>query len=273
MAGRVYFILDGTGRIKVGYSSNPIARLKALQTAHGSQLTLLGHIAGSVQRERTLHELLADRRLVGEWFSADEELLSFVQSILADPDAPYSDDMPVLDKRSQAARDMFDRVIAVLHEAHPVRPVGHVALRTGMAQSTVAKWFERKSAPSGAVAGILIGAYGPKMLAAMAGDEARPWVLEAVETEGRDAATTELLSALDCLAAFGRSALLEVLSEIGLAPTGREPIFPTMEEIRAARSERQIARIEELEAELARLRSQATGQESVADRVEKEQSR
>lgn len=74
----IYFIQDTRTRaIKIGTSHNPVARLKALQTAHPSQLVLLAVMDGGAVEEHALHREFT--RLQGEWFQSTPELLSFIR--------------------------------------------------------------------------------------------------------------------------------------------------------------------------------------------------
>lgn len=68
--GYVYFIRDADhGRIKVGFSSNPNARLAQLQTGNSSKLEIAGLIVGGMEVETVLHRDFAAFAVRGEWFS------------------------------------------------------------------------------------------------------------------------------------------------------------------------------------------------------------
>jgi hypothetical protein len=68
----IYFIQRGEdGPIKVGTSTDPVERLRSLQTSNAEPLTLLGFMPGGSLEERAIHALLEDGRLEGEWFSPD----------------------------------------------------------------------------------------------------------------------------------------------------------------------------------------------------------
>ena len=80
MSYHVYFISQnqkkvGRNPIKIGYSNDPLKRLKALQTASPSPLRLLGSVickeqAEARKLERSLHFLVGKKyqKLSGEWF-------------------------------------------------------------------------------------------------------------------------------------------------------------------------------------------------------------
>lgn len=69
-----YLISDGMGHLKIGVSSDPDARLAALQTANPYQLTIVGTIHGGYETESALHERYASLRCHGEWFTDCHEI-------------------------------------------------------------------------------------------------------------------------------------------------------------------------------------------------------
>lgn len=81
----VYFIRHGDC-IKVGTSINPAARLRQLSRVDDKTLRplalgtpeLVACIPGSVRHEREWHRRFASKRIVGEWFVIDDELISAV---------------------------------------------------------------------------------------------------------------------------------------------------------------------------------------------------
>lgn len=67
--GWVYFISDGNGNMKIGFTAaDPTERLRALQTGSAVKLRIEGVVHGSPEKERLLHRKFADRRREGEWF-------------------------------------------------------------------------------------------------------------------------------------------------------------------------------------------------------------
>lgn len=76
----VYFVRAGDGAIKIGFTERIKRRLATLQTAHGEHLHLLLTIPGSPEKEAELHLRFAKLRLKGEWFRAEHELLTFINS-------------------------------------------------------------------------------------------------------------------------------------------------------------------------------------------------
>jgi Meiotically up-regulated gene 113 len=72
----LYCIHDGRGRCKFGYSRDPLARVRSLQTGNGLALELVHSIPVDPQRVRELERLLhreigLHRRVKGEWFTID----------------------------------------------------------------------------------------------------------------------------------------------------------------------------------------------------------
>ena len=68
----VYVIKGSAGHHKIGVSTDPIARLSALQTGSHEELDFayIGVTPGSGYAiERAAHDLLQDRRRSGEWFA------------------------------------------------------------------------------------------------------------------------------------------------------------------------------------------------------------
>lgn len=78
----VYFLQAGEGGpIKIGVATNPMTRARELQTGNHEQLTLLAWSPGDQANEHALHQRFAHIRLRGEWFRADQQLLSFIAGI------------------------------------------------------------------------------------------------------------------------------------------------------------------------------------------------
>lgn len=77
-----YFIqgVDG-GPIKIGRSVDPLSRLSSLQTGSPVVLKMLATVPGELLPEEALHKAFADLRTHGEWFSADPQLLSLIESL------------------------------------------------------------------------------------------------------------------------------------------------------------------------------------------------
>jgi Meiotically up-regulated gene 113 len=75
----VYFIIDQSERVKIGHSGDPDSRLRALQTSHGDDLSLVRIIDGvGLITERWLHRKFDDQRVNGEWFWFIDEMMTIM---------------------------------------------------------------------------------------------------------------------------------------------------------------------------------------------------
>lgn len=84
--GNVYYIRsEDSGRVKIGWSSNVPARLKSLQRASASRLTLLYSEPGTGRDEANLHERFRAHRVHGEWFEPSADLLAHIKQRKALP--------------------------------------------------------------------------------------------------------------------------------------------------------------------------------------------
>lgn len=76
---RVYFIgteLAEGKLVKVGFSRDPDARLRDLQTAHGERLQIFATVEGGMDLERKYHNRWKFRRAEGEWFTLCPPILA-----------------------------------------------------------------------------------------------------------------------------------------------------------------------------------------------------
>ncbi len=79
----IYFIEDtASGRVKIGRSNNPNARLQQLQTGSSGRLQLILTIRGSASRERELHQQFGQDRIQGEWFHHSEKIQEFISQYM-----------------------------------------------------------------------------------------------------------------------------------------------------------------------------------------------
>jgi Meiotically Up-regulated Gene 113 (MUG113) protein len=74
--GAVYCVGPSDARrIKIGWASEPLRRVRTLQCGSADDLVIHGFLPGSRSLERGLHDAFADRRLRGEWFdNSDGEI-------------------------------------------------------------------------------------------------------------------------------------------------------------------------------------------------------
>lgn len=76
---QTYFIRStSTGRVKIGRSKNPEARLRDLSTAAADELVLLGVLEGD--RELEMHAQFSDARVRGEWFDLTPALSDLLKA-------------------------------------------------------------------------------------------------------------------------------------------------------------------------------------------------
>lgn len=76
-----YFIRGTSGPIKIGSATNPLRRLKELQTSHHEPLSVLAICEGGEEREREYHKLFSAHRLHGEWFAPHADILSEIERL------------------------------------------------------------------------------------------------------------------------------------------------------------------------------------------------
>ena len=75
----VYFIQAANGGpIKIGKATNPISRMRELQTSFYEQFRIVGIIKLDYTIEADIHEEFSEFRLRGEWFAPCQKLLSFI---------------------------------------------------------------------------------------------------------------------------------------------------------------------------------------------------
>lgn len=77
--GYVYFLQSGN-RVKIGFSKNPFTRGAQHRTAMSAPVDLMIAVQATRQDERELHARLADYRVLGEWFAADEPVIAAMLS-------------------------------------------------------------------------------------------------------------------------------------------------------------------------------------------------
>jgi hypothetical protein len=77
----IYFIRSYNTHIKIGYSSDPEYRKKALQTGSPVKLHLQATMPGEFKTETGLHEMFSHLRTGGEWFRYTDELKWFIRAV------------------------------------------------------------------------------------------------------------------------------------------------------------------------------------------------
>lgn len=80
-SGFVYFVYGNTGRVKIGFTTDPIKRFGSLRTNCPDKLTLLGLVPGTKEDERAWHERFHGQRIFGEWYRSTSELKRQIRAI------------------------------------------------------------------------------------------------------------------------------------------------------------------------------------------------
>lgn len=81
VTARVYFAAS-LDLIKIGTTANGVEhRIAEIQRMSAAPIQVLKHVAGGTLYERELHARFAALRSHGEWFRAEEPLLSFIERI------------------------------------------------------------------------------------------------------------------------------------------------------------------------------------------------
>lgn len=79
-AGYIYFLFsDLAGAVKIGFSTSPESRVKAIRGMSPVPVRLLGQFPGTLEDEKSLHVRFGDFRLHGEWFRVDGELARYIE--------------------------------------------------------------------------------------------------------------------------------------------------------------------------------------------------
>ncbi len=73
----VYFFKSGN-YLKIGKAIDVAARREQLQAMNPEPLLLVLAVQGGILLETALHNRFADRKLHGEWFSIDDDLMRFL---------------------------------------------------------------------------------------------------------------------------------------------------------------------------------------------------
>lgn len=85
MSGFIYFAESGD-LIKVGFSKDPLERLKALYSPNGEEIRIIGVLPNRTRYvEACFHQILAADRVQGEWFKRSEELMSYIRENAVPP--------------------------------------------------------------------------------------------------------------------------------------------------------------------------------------------
>jgi hypothetical protein len=80
--GYVYFIGDpASGTVKIGYSKNPWARVRDIQTGRTDRVAVVATVRTTDVSESAIHALFADERQSGEWFRVSERIQAVIDEV------------------------------------------------------------------------------------------------------------------------------------------------------------------------------------------------
>lgn len=72
--GVVYFVrCRTTGLVKIGTTTDPLKRMRSIQSMCPTALECVSAVIGGVDREQAIHDSLGHKRKHGEWFALDDE--------------------------------------------------------------------------------------------------------------------------------------------------------------------------------------------------------
>ena len=83
----IYF-MESAGRVKIGYSENPVRRVAALSTASPMPCTLIGVTEGDRAAESAIHERFKAHRRNREWFDFHREINDYLRENAIHAPAP-----------------------------------------------------------------------------------------------------------------------------------------------------------------------------------------
>lgn len=135
MTGFVYAIGDGEGRVKIGWSADPVRRRNAFATGHPGEVELLGIVPATREQEQEAHQLLRKWRISREWYRFEGAVAKFVAML-----SPPVRSCPP--KKAAARPDSIDGVIEALGGSSAVRKL------TGQSPQGLHNWRKAGRFPS-----------------------------------------------------------------------------------------------------------------------------
>ena len=112
------------GQAKIGSASNPLERLRALQTGSPLCLMMEAIIPGDCAAERALHLRFAVERTRGEWFTLSDRLECFIKEFASGPYGAFARKADALQSEegvSCALVPLFREIVAFCG-AHSMSP-------------------------------------------------------------------------------------------------------------------------------------------------------
>lgn len=139
---KLYFIQmqDENGPIKIGTALDVRQRLGGLQTSTPHRLFVRGSVEGTIEQERTLHRILSDDRLSGEWFRASATVRGTMNAVLRGDFAwPVQDLRYVKRRHDPSLRNKGNQALLNrLRDA--VGSSAELARRLGISRAAVNSW-------------------------------------------------------------------------------------------------------------------------------------
>jgi hypothetical protein len=137
MTGFVYAFAALDGRIKIGWSADPIKRMTKLNTDCSTPVRMLGMIEGTKKQEAELLGLLSPWRAHRDWFYPQGAVLAFVE------------------KLPKAKPQVFRRLENPGPETHPItrwrfvnrKTLGELARAVGTTHPTIWRWENKRLLP------------------------------------------------------------------------------------------------------------------------------
>jgi Meiotically up-regulated gene 113 len=114
--GKIYCVrcLE-TGRIKIGFSQDPIRRVSSIQVASPTELTIEWIIDGSLDLEAQIHKDFCSYRVRGEWFHPDTlPLIDHIkyQSVFENSEKPEESPLTGFDSLHPAIQNLMIEQLA-----------------------------------------------------------------------------------------------------------------------------------------------------------------
>lgn len=144
----IYFMQDDIrDAVKIGVSATPHIRRAHLSTASASDIKLLGCIEGGRTREKLLHDRFSAKRLNGEWFKVDDDLLAAISQILGEEsvEAPHAKKQSE-DPYVAVTADAIERMATIMVERGQTKfdAYNNVAERCGLSKGNVENFLRRR---------------------------------------------------------------------------------------------------------------------------------
>ena len=144
----VYFLRASNGHIKIGTTGNLEQRIAALQCAFSGRLTTMRTVPGGRWVETWLHDRFKDRRLSGEWFTFDPDMLTVESPAYKGSSKGRLDPAVMPDLTSDMLAEALRKHLRSAKTADTSVALG-VSLRTGIPERTVEKYLLGTSMPNG----------------------------------------------------------------------------------------------------------------------------